>query len=250
MGGTFQQLGNTCSHKNDHCNTATRLQNFKGRNIMGEIVQLFEELAERYDAWYDGPVGRIAFPLEVAVLQPLLMGSPKPWIEIGVGSGRFAKELQVEIGVDPALKPLLLARQRNIAVVQAVGENLPFRDASFGAVLIVVTLCFVSDPVCVLREARRVLRDDGSLVLGMIFADSPWGEFYKRKASEGHPFYSSAHFLSRTDLKQMLDFVGFRVVAARSTLRQPPSDFSLHPEPVLDRDLPDAGFVGWKAVPQ
>jgi SAM-dependent methyltransferase len=226
------------------------LQNFKGRNIMGEIVQLFEELAERYDAWYDGSVGRVAFPLEVAVLQPLLMGSPKPWIEIGVGSGRFAKELQVDIGVDPAIKPLLLARQRNIAVVQAVGENLPFRDASFGAVLIVVTLCFVSDPVCVLREARRVLRDDGSLVLGMIFADSPWGEFYKRKASEGHPFYSSAHFLSRTDLKQMLDFVGFRVVAARSTLRQAPSDFSLHPEPVLDGDLPDAGFVGWKAVPQ
>jgi len=250
MGGTFQQLGNTCSHKNDHRNIAARSQNFKGRNIMGEIVQLFEELAERYDAWYDGSVGRIAFPLEVAVLQPLLMGSPKPWIEIGVGSGRFAKELQVDIGVDPAMKPLLLARQRNIAVVQAVGENLPFRDASFGAVLIVVTLCFVSDPVCVLREARRVLRDDGSLVLGMIFADSPWGEFYKRKASEGHPFYSSAHFLSRTDLKQMLDFVGFRVVAARSTLRQPPSDFSLHPEPVLDGDLPDAGFVGWKAVPQ
>jgi SAM-dependent methyltransferase len=217
---------------------------------MGEIVQLFEKFAERYDAWYDGPVGRIAFPLEVAVLQPLLMGSPKPWIEIGVGSGRFVKELQVDVGVDPAMKPLLLARQRNIAVVQAVGENLPFRDASFGAVLIVVTLCFVSDPVCVLREARWVLRDDGSLVLGMIFADSPWGEFYKRKASEGHPFYSSAHFLSRTDLKQMLDFVGFRVVAARSTLRQPPSDFSLHPEPVLDGDLPDAGFVGWKAVPQ
>jgi ubiquinone/menaquinone biosynthesis C-methylase UbiE len=63
---------------------------------MGEIVQLFEELAQRYDAWYDGSVGRIAFPLEVAVLQPLLMGSPKPWIEIGVGSGRFAKELQVD----------------------------------------------------------------------------------------------------------------------------------------------------------
>ena len=217
---------------------------------MGEIVQLFEELAERYDAWYDGPVGRVAFPLEVAVLQPLLKGSPKPWIEIGVGSGRFAKELQVDVGIDPAMKPLLLARQRNITVVQAVGEKLPFRDASFGAVLIVVTLCFVSDPICVLREARRVLHKDGALVLGMIFADSPWGEFYKRKANEGHPFYRSAHFLSRADLKQMLDFVGFRVVAARSTLRQPPSDFSLQPELVLDGDLPDAGFVGWKAVPQ
>ncbi|MCS3920788.1 class I SAM-dependent methyltransferase [Fervidibacter sacchari] len=217
---------------------------------MGESVQLFEELAERYDAWYDSPIGRVAFPLEVAVLRPLLSGSPKPWIEIGVGSGRFAKELQVDVGIDPAMKPLLLAKKRSVTVVQAVGEKLPFRDASFGAVLIVVTLCFVNDPISVLREAKRVLRDDGALVLGMVFADSPWGEFYKRKASEGHPFYKAAHFLSRGDLKQMLDFVGFSVVAARSTLRQSPSDFSLHPEPVLDGDLPDAGFVGWKAVPQ
>lgn len=217
---------------------------------MGEIVWLFEKLAERYDAWYDGPVGQVAFPLEIAVLRPLLNGSPKPWIEIGVGSGRFAKELQVDVGIDPAMKPLFMAKQRNVTVVQAVGENLPFQDASFGAVLIVVTLCFVSDPLSVLREARRVLRKDGALVLGMVFADSPWGEFYRRKAKEGHPFYKAAHFLSRTELKQMLDFVGFRVVAARSTLRQPPSDFSLHPEPVLDGDFPDAGFVGWKAVPQ
>ncbi|MFA0740979.1 MAG: hypothetical protein DFNUSKGM_001087 [Candidatus Fervidibacter sacchari] len=217
---------------------------------MGESVQLFEELAERYDAWYDSPIGRVAFPLEVAVLRPLLSGSPKPWIEIGVGSGRFAKELQVDVGIDPAMKPLLLAKKRNVTVVQAVGEKLPFRGASFGAVLIVVTLCFVNDPISVLREAKRVLRDDGALVLGMVFADSPWGEFYKRKASEGHPFYKAAHFLSRADLKQMLDFVGFSVVAARSTLRQSPSDFSLHPEPVLDGDFPDAGFVGWKAVPQ
>ncbi len=217
---------------------------------MGESVQLFEELAERYDAWYDSPIGRVAFPLEVAVLRPLLSGSPKPWIEIGVGSGRFAKELQVDVGIDPTMKPLLLAKKRSVTVVQAVGEKLPFRDASFGAVLIVVTLCFVNDPISVLREAKRVLRDNGALVLGMVFADSPWGEFYKRKASEGHPFYKAAHFLSRADLKQMLDFVGFSVVAARSTLRQSPSDFSLHPEPVLDGDFPDAGFVGWKAVPQ
>jgi len=217
---------------------------------MGKVAQLFEELAERYDAWYDSLVGRVAFPLEVAVLRPLLSGLPKLWIEIGVGSGRFAKELQVDVGIDPAMKPLLLARQRNVVVVQAVGENLPFRDASFGAALIVVTLCFVDDPISVLHEARRLLRDDGALVLGMVFADSPWGEFYRRKASEGHPFYKVAHFFSRADLKQMLDFVGFSVIAARSTLRQPPSDFSLHPEPVLDGDLPDAGFVGWKAVPQ
>ncbi len=217
---------------------------------MSGTVRLFERLASKYDAWYDGPVGRIAFPLEVEVLRPLLESSPKPWLEIGVGSGRFARELGVEVGIDPALKPLILAKKRSVTVIGAVGEKLPFRNASFGAVLIVVTLCFVEEPIAVLNEARRVLFRDGSLVLGMVFADSPWGEFYRRKALEGHPFYKVARFLSRSELRQMLELTGFRLVAARSTLRQPPSDNLLRPEPVLDGDYPDAGFVGWKAVPQ
>jgi hypothetical protein len=43
---------------------------------MDDIRGLFEALADRYEAWYDGPVGRIAFPLEVACLRPLLKGAP------------------------------------------------------------------------------------------------------------------------------------------------------------------------------
>jgi hypothetical protein len=57
---------------------------------MDDIRRLFEALADRYDAWYDGPVGRIAFPLEVECLRPLLKGAPFPWLEVGVGTGRFA----------------------------------------------------------------------------------------------------------------------------------------------------------------
>lgn len=217
---------------------------------MNSTAHLFERLAERYDAWYDSPIGRVAFPLEVETMKPLIDGVARPWLEIGVGSGRFAQKLQVDVGIDPALRPLLLAKQRGLTVIQSVGEKLPFKDASFGAVLIVVTLCFVKDPVAVLSEAKRVLRPDGALVLGMVFADSPWGEFYRRKALAGHPFYSAAHFITRSELKQMLDLLGFHLVTARSTLRQPPSDSTLHPEPILDGDSLEAGFVAWKAVPR
>lgn len=215
---------------------------------MNSTAHLFERLAERYDAWYDGPVGRVAFSLEVETIKPLLDGAARPWLEVGVGSGRFAQKLQVDVGIDPALRPLLLAKRRDLTVIQSVGEKLPFKDASFGAVLIVVTLCFVKDPVAVLLEAKRVLRPNGALVLGMVFADSQWGEFYKQKALAGHPFYLAAQFITRSELKQMLDLVGFRLVAARSTLRQPPSDSTLHPEPILDGDSPEAGFAAWKAV--
>lgn len=217
---------------------------------MVRTAEPFDRLAERYDAWYDGPIGRVAFPAEVECLRPLLIDLPKPWLEIGVGSGRFAQALGVRVGVDPALKPLSVARMRGVTVVQAIGERLPFRDGVFGATLIVVTLCFVDDPIAMLAEAKRVLRPEGALVLGMVFADSPWGEFYRRKAKAGHPIYSVARFLTRGQVQTMLSTVGFRIVAARSVLRQPPSDQSLLPEPAYDGDSPDAGFVCWKAVKQ
>ncbi len=215
---------------------------------MSKSAQLFERLAERYDAWYDGDVGKVAFPIEVECLRPLLAGLPKPWLEIGVGTGRFAQALGVEVGIDPAFRPLQLAHQRQVTVVQATGEKLPFRDSAFGAVLIVVTLCFADDPLSLLREANRVLRDDGALVLGMVFADSPWGEFYMQKAKLGHPFYSAAHFLTRSQTQDLFERAGFKVIAARSALRQPPSDETLHPETPTEGDFMGAGFVAWKAV--
>ncbi|MFA0751534.1 MAG: hypothetical protein SLRJCFUN_001937 [Candidatus Fervidibacter sp.] len=216
--------------------------------MLPKTAQIFERLAERYDAWYDGEVGRVAFPIEVECLRPLLFGLPKPWLEVSVGSGRFAQALGIDIGVDPAFRPLLLARKRHIFVLQSVGEKLPFRSSVFGAVVIVVTLCFVDEPYLLLTEAHRVLRDDGALVLGMVFADSPWGEFYKRKAESGHPFYSAATFLTRTQTRQLLSQAGFVVTEARSALRQPPSDEKLKPEEPVDGDFTDAGFVAWKAI--
>lgn len=214
---------------------------------MPRTAQLFEALAERYDAWYDGPIGRVALPAEVDCLKPLLTGLPLPWLEVGVGSGRFAHALGVPVGIDPALRPLHLARRRGIAVLQAEGEYLPFASRSFGGVVIVVTLCFVDDPLAVLQEAHRILRDDGALVLGMVFADSPWGAFYRHKAALGHPFYSAAHFLTRSQTHTLLRQAGFTVTAARSALTQPPSDETLHPEPAVEGDQPHAGFVAWRA---
>lgn len=215
---------------------------------MPKTAEIFERLAERYDAWYDGAIGRVAFPIEVECLRPLLQGLPKPWLEVGVGSGRFAQALGVEVGIDPAFRPLQLAKQRRIIVVQALGENLPFRDQTFGTVLVIVTLCFADDPLSLLLEARRVLMDEGALILGMVFADSPWGEFYMRKAKLGHPFYSAVHFLTRLQTQELLERSGFKVISARSALRQPPSDKFLQPETPMDGDYSDAGFTAWKAV--
>jgi len=205
---------------------------------------VFERYAARYDAWYEGPVGRGAYRSEVRALAPLLARCPRPWLEVGVGSGRFAQALGVEFGIDPARLPLRMAADRGIRVAQAVGERLPFRDGAFGGVLLVVTLCFVEDPRAVLREAHRVLRAEGGLVVGMILAESPWGAYYREKGRQGHPFYSIARFASRTELEGWLRETGFEILADTSTLFQAPDAPEIREEAPRPGFHPEAGFVG------
>ncbi len=206
------------------------------------VGSAFEDLAARYDAWYDTASGRVSFDLELRCLRPLLSGTAARRLEVGVGSGRFAAALGIEVGLDPARAPLDLAARRGVRVVQGAGERLPFAHRGFDAVILVVTLCFADDPAGLLAEVRRVLRPGGHLVVGLVPGDSAWGQAYEEKGRAGHPFYQGAHFLTLADHLGLLGRAGFKVVAARSTLRQAPRDAPVDEE-VREGALPGAGFV-------
>ncbi len=205
-------------------------------------VSIFEGLAQRYDGWYEGALGRVIFPIEVECLRPLLSGLPKPHLEVGIGTGRFAQALDVEVGLDPARSMLRLARQRGLSVLQGLGERLPFPDETLGAVLLVVTLCFVDDPLLVLRESARVVRPGGAVVLGLMLRESPWVEVYLEKGRRGHPFYTVAHFYRLGEVEEMLKSAGLQIRRYRSALCQAPSGIP-SPEPPLEGYIPEAGFT-------
>jgi SAM-dependent methyltransferase len=121
--------------------------------------------------------------------------------------------------------PMLeFARQRGVHVWTGWGERLPYPDGHFHGVLLVVTLCFLSDPVKALGECARVLRADGCLVVGLVPADSPWGESYKRKGRTGHPFYSVAKFYDCDEVIRMADTAAFKLNRAVSCLFSPPGE--------------------------
>ena len=191
-----------------------------------QLGSAFDAHARQYDAWYDSQAGQAIFQMELECLRPFLARLPPPYLEIGMGSGRFAQGLGIEWGVDPSLALLRLARGRGSGVIRAAGEALPFGNGAFGGVLLALTLCFVRDPAQVLREARRVLRPGGGLVLGLVLSDSPWSHFYIQKAQEGHPIYRLARFFSRREVEGMLRAAGFTRLAYRSTLFQPPGQES------------------------
>ncbi|MFN4182933.1 MAG: class I SAM-dependent methyltransferase [bacterium] len=189
----------------------------------GGVWEIFEEHRDRYDEWFEKTPGREIFAIELEALRQEAKKFPHPWLEVGVGTGRFAQALGIEYGVDPSSKMLEMAKKRGITVYHASGEDLPFPDESFYLVFLIVTICFLENVSGVLREIRRVLKKDGGLIIGTILAGSPWAEFYQKKAAEeGNPFYRYAHFYSLEEIQHFLKQADFHLVRIISTLVQPP----------------------------
>jgi ubiquinone/menaquinone biosynthesis C-methylase UbiE len=201
----------------------------------------FDSLASAYDAWFEGE-GNLIFAIEVQCFQKALSLLPKPWLEIGVGSGRFAQSLGIEIGLDPSINLLDMARKRDINVLVGRGEDSPVRDRSFGTAFFIVTLCFVQAPLKVLIEANRFLKRDGKAVLGLVLRESPWGRLYQAKGEGGHRFYQHAIFYSYDEVETLLNQAGFEIERVISTLFQKPGNIE-HMEPPQEGFSPYAGFA-------
>lgn len=180
-------------------------------------VAPFEAHHERYEAWFEKH--ETAYISELLALRPFV-----PWegrgIEIGVGSGRFAAPLGVQVGLDPSPAMLAHAAARGIEAVEGVAENLPFAAGSFDHALVVTTICFVDSPARMLTEARRVLKPGGRLVIGFIDRESTLGQDYLVHQAE-NVFYREATFYSADEVARLLPEAGFAISAWGQTLARP-----------------------------
>jgi SAM-dependent methyltransferase len=213
---------------------------------MANSETLFDSLAYEYDAWFDLE-GKHIFAIEASAFKGILPKLPKPWLEIGVGSGRFAQYLGIETGLDPSIKLLDMASKRGINVFLGRGEEVPIANESLGTVFFIVTICFVDSPLKVLKEANRLLKRDGRLVLGLVLRESPWGEFYQVKKGKGHRFYKHANFYSYEETERLLEQGGFKAERVLSTLFQRPGEVN-HMESPQEGFSPNAGFTIIQAV--
>jgi ubiquinone/menaquinone biosynthesis C-methylase UbiE len=121
---------------------------------------------------------RLTGPLERDMLGPrraaLLGELGGQVLEVGAGTGANLPHLQRAVRLvatepDPAMRNRLsrkVAQARvPVEVMDATAESLPFPDASFDAVVFTCVLCTVRDPPAAAREARRVLKPAGRLLV-------------------------------------------------------------------------------------
>jgi SAM-dependent methyltransferase len=177
----------------------------------------FEANVERYEAWFGDH--EAAYLSELLALRASVPCAGRG-LEIGVGTGRFAAPLGVQVGVDPSPAMLARAAARGIEAVEGVAEQLPFADASFDHALFVTTLCFVESPAAALAEVHRVLRPGGRLAIGFIDRDSALGRHYLAHQHES-VFYREATFLSAGEVAKLLAEAGFAIDGWGQTLSRP-----------------------------
>ncbi len=95
-------------------------------------------------------------------------------LDVGCGSGLFfrqvASKAEIVVGVDVSFKLLKKAKeqakaQRNVFVLQADADHLPFREGVFGGVFAFTVLQNMPQPATTLTELRRVVKVSGKIVV-------------------------------------------------------------------------------------
>lgn len=183
-------------------------------------IEPFEKHGSEYEVWFDKY--RFVYESELKAIKNQV---PKKGegMEVGVGSGRFAAPLGIRLGIDPSRRMRELARSRGVVAIDGVAEKLPFDDCRFNFVLMVATICFLDDIEAAFRQALRVLKPGGHLIIGFIDKESPIGISYEQRKSESL-FYKIATFYSVDEVKSYLQKSGFVNLEFTQTIFHPLSE--------------------------
>ena len=136
-----------------------------------------------FAALYDPLSAKPEAKFGAEVKRKLLANARGRVLEIGVGTGlslpHYPPDVEV-VGVEPSEPMRRRARRRaeelgrEVTLVDAPAEELPFADDSFETVVSLAVLCSVRDPEHVLAEIRRVLRPGGRFIfLEHVRSDDP-----------------------------------------------------------------------------
>ncbi|MBT1686462.1 class I SAM-dependent methyltransferase [Dawidia soli] len=168
----------------------------------------FDTHVPDYERWfYDYP---FVFRSEVEALREMLpVGDSLSGIEVALGTGRFAEALGIKEGVEPSPDMRARAVKRGIEVVDGVAEQLPYGDLRFDFVLMAFCISYFNDLHVAFKEANRVLKNKGVLVLGFLDKHSIIGRQYEQRL-QASTFYRSATFYTADKVHFELTHAGFK----------------------------------------
>ena len=162
-------------------------------------------LEEDKHAWFAGRTRAILKYLDAEVGPPV-PGKVRKILDIGSGAGNMAHHLaqygQV-FGLDYNPRPLPVAQQRGLPVMQGSGNELPFCDNTFDLVALLDTVEHIPDELGVLYECTRVIKPRGKLIVTVPAFMWLWS--YNDEINAHQRRYTAP------ELQQKLELCGLRV---------------------------------------
>ncbi|MDX9908442.1 MAG: class I SAM-dependent methyltransferase [Bacteroidales bacterium] len=176
----------------------------------------FDLFTNEYENWFKE--NELIFQSELLALKQVIP-IEKVGIEIGVGSGIFAEKLNIKFGIDPSEKMLNYATQRKLTVKKGFAEDLPYPDKSFDFAVFITSICFVDNPEKAIKEAHRIIKDNGDIIIAFIDKESSLGKSLERE-KEDNKFYRHAKFYSVSELTSMIVNNHFEITEIIQTLTE------------------------------
>jgi ubiquinone/menaquinone biosynthesis C-methylase UbiE len=145
--------------------------------------QLFDDWPDRYDLWFETPLGQAVLGYErELILELLLPRHGELILDAGSGTGIFTREFTVPgaavVELDISFSMLRRAKDNEATAayrgVKADMTQLPFRDGVFDKAVSVTAVEFVTDEKRAVAELFRVTKKGGVIVVATLNSLSPW----------------------------------------------------------------------------
>ncbi|OYD16761.1 bifunctional hydroxymethylpyrimidine kinase/phosphomethylpyrimidine kinase [candidate division WOR-3 bacterium JGI_Cruoil_03_44_89] len=201
-------------------------------NIRPFEVSAFEEAAGDFDSWFDK--NKVVFESEL-LAEKHFLPNPENSVSIGVGSGLFASRLGIEYGVEPSKEMAKLAEKGGIKVKIGTAEEVPFEDGRFDTALLSTILSYVGNPEKAVREAYRILKHGGHIVVSFLAREGSYAMMYDLaylrgkhdpKTAPKYPyplkFIKETHWRSTEEVTNLLEGAGFVDLKYVQTLTKHP----------------------------
>jgi len=143
-------------------------------------------------------------------------------LEIGCGSGKILKRMEHmgwrSEGVDFDDAAVEIARKKGLQVHAGMVEDQAYPNDHFDVILMSQVIEHVHDPFALLREARRILKPGGRLIL-ITPNNESLGHRMFQEAWRGLEVPRHLHLFTLRSLRNLAEKAGFKVNNARITVR-------------------------------
>jgi SAM-dependent methyltransferase len=130
-----------------------------------------------------------------------------PLVDVGAGSGGVTAQLcpgRAKLAVEGSPELVSICAGRGMPAIVGSASQIPLASASMSVVTMLDVIEHLPDPIAALREARRLLRDDGLLIVTVPAHAWLW--------SEADELLGHVKRYRRSLLRQELQASGFRAL--------------------------------------